>query len=41
VIGEALGEQVAHGELDLTEAETVGESVLRANATRLYRLPSG
>jgi predicted TIM-barrel fold metal-dependent hydrolase len=41
VIGEALGEQVAHGELDLTEAETVGESVLRANATRLYRLPPG
>ena len=41
VIGEALGEQVAQGELDLTEAETAGESVLRANATRLYRLPPG
>jgi predicted TIM-barrel fold metal-dependent hydrolase len=40
VIGEALGEMVVYGELDLTEAETVGESVLRANAARLYRLPS-
>ena len=41
VIGEALGELVAHGELDLKEAETVGESVLRANAARLYGLPPG
>jgi len=38
VLGEALGEMVAHGELDLPEAEAVGESVLRGNATRLYRL---
>jgi predicted TIM-barrel fold metal-dependent hydrolase len=38
VLGQALGELVAHGELDLTEAEAVGEGVLRENATRLYRL---
>ena len=38
VLGEALGEMVAHGELDLPEAEAAGESVLRGNATRLYRL---
>jgi predicted TIM-barrel fold metal-dependent hydrolase len=38
VLGEALGELVAHGELDLPEAEAAGESVLRGNATRLYRL---
>ncbi len=38
VIGEALGEMVAQGELDLDEAEAVGESLLRGNATRLYGL---
>ncbi len=38
VLGQALGELVAHGETDLTEAEAVGEGVLRENATRLYRL---
>jgi predicted TIM-barrel fold metal-dependent hydrolase len=37
VLGEALGEMVGE-ELSLPEAESVGESVLRANATRLYRL---
>ena len=38
VIGEALGEMVAYGELGLTEAEDTGEGVLRRNATRLYGL---
>ncbi|MDP8944478.1 MAG: amidohydrolase family protein [Actinomycetota bacterium] len=38
VLGEALGEMVAHGELDFPEAKAAGESVLRGNATRLYRL---
>jgi uncharacterized protein len=38
VIGEALGELVSRGELDLAAAEDAGEDVLRANATRLYRL---
>jgi len=38
VLGEALGEMVAHGEHTLAEAEAVGEGVLRANATRLYGL---
>ena len=38
VLGEVLGEMVAHGELDFPEAEATGESVLRGNATRLYRL---
>ena len=37
-IGEALGELVCRGELDLSDAEAAGESILRANATRLYRL---
>jgi uncharacterized protein len=37
-IGEALGELVSRGELDLSDAEAAGESILRANATRLYRL---
>jgi uncharacterized protein len=37
-IGQALGEIVAHGELSLPEAEAAGESILRENATRLYRL---
>jgi uncharacterized protein len=38
VLGEALGEMVSHGELALPEAEAVGESILRGNATRLYGL---
>ncbi len=38
VIGEALGELVAHGELDLAEAEATGEAMLRGNAARLYGL---
>jgi predicted TIM-barrel fold metal-dependent hydrolase len=38
VLGEALGELVAHGELSIPGAEAAGESVLRGNATRLYRL---
>jgi hypothetical protein len=37
-IGEALGELVSQRELDLSEAETAGESILGANAIRLYRL---
>ena len=37
-IGEALGELVAYGETSLTEAEAAGESMLRGNASRLYRL---
>jgi predicted TIM-barrel fold metal-dependent hydrolase len=41
VLGEALGELVAHGELSIPEAEAAGESVLRGNATRLYRLAPG
>jgi uncharacterized protein len=38
VIGEALGELVSQGELDLSAAEATGDDVLRANATRLYGL---
>jgi predicted TIM-barrel fold metal-dependent hydrolase len=38
VIGEVLGELVAYRETSLTEAETAGESMLRENAIRLYRL---
>ena len=38
VIGEALGEMVAYGEMSPTEAEAAGEGVLRGNAIRLYRL---
>src|SRR5215213_829035 len=38
VIDQALGELVVHGELSLSEAEAVGEGVLRENATRLYGL---
>ena len=36
VIGEALGELVSRGELDIAAAEATGEDVLHANATRLY-----
>ena len=38
VLGKALAELVAYGELDLLEAEALGEGVLRGNAMRLYRL---
>src|SRR5919106_3450674 len=38
VLGQALGELVAYGELDVSEAEAAGEDVLRGNAMRLYRL---
>ena len=41
VIGEALGESVAHGEMSLAEAEAAGEGILRGNARRLYGLKSG
>lgn len=40
VLGQALGELVAYGELNLSEAETAGEDVLRRNASCLYRLSS-
>lgn len=40
VLGQALGELVAYGELNLSEAEAAGEDVLRGNATRLYALSS-
>jgi predicted TIM-barrel fold metal-dependent hydrolase len=38
VLGQALGELVAYGELSLSEAKAAGEDVLRGNAIRLYRL---
>ncbi|MGZ6387901.1 MAG: amidohydrolase family protein [Ktedonobacterales bacterium] len=38
VLGEALGECVAGGELSADEAEVAGRAVLRENAVRLYRL---
>ena len=38
VLGGALEELVAHGELSISEAEIAGEEVLRGNAIRLYRL---
>lgn len=41
VLGETLGELVTYGELSIPEAEAAGESVLRGNATRLYRLEPG
>jgi predicted TIM-barrel fold metal-dependent hydrolase len=41
VLGQALGELVAHGELSISEAVAAGEEVLRNNAVRLYQLSSG
>ena len=41
VLGQALGELVAHGELDVSEAVAAGEDVLRGNAMRLYQLSPG
>ena len=38
VLGQVLGELVAHGELDVSEAENAAEGVLRGNAIRLYQL---
>jgi uncharacterized protein len=40
VLGLALEELVAYDELSIPEAEAAGESVLRGNAIRLYRLSS-
>jgi predicted TIM-barrel fold metal-dependent hydrolase len=40
VLGQALEELVAHGELTIPEAEAAGEDVLRENAMRLYQLSS-
>jgi hypothetical protein len=40
VLGQALEELVAHGEMSIPEAEAAGEDVLRGNAIRLYRLSS-
>ncbi|MDQ3910578.1 MAG: amidohydrolase family protein [Actinomycetota bacterium] len=41
VLGQALGELVRYGELDVSEAEGAGEDVLRGNAMRLYQLSPG
>jgi hypothetical protein len=38
IVGQVLGECIAHGELDRAEAETAGAGILRENARRLYRL---
>ena len=38
VLGQVLGEMVHHEETSLTEAEAAGESMLRGNAIRLYKL---
>jgi uncharacterized protein len=38
ILGQALGELVAGGELDARQAEAAGAGVLRDNAWRLYRL---
>src|SRR3712207_4598256 len=38
VLGQALEELVAHGELSIPEAEAAGEDVLRGNAVSLYGL---
>ncbi len=38
VLGQALGELVSQGELNVSDAEAVGESILCDNAKRLYRL---
>ena len=41
VLGQALGDLVEYGELDVSGAEAAGEDVLRGNATRLYQLSPG
>lgn len=38
VLGQALGECVAQGDLSAADAEAAGAAILRENATRLYRL---
>jgi uncharacterized protein len=38
ILGQALGERVASGELDVASAEAAGVAVLRENALRLYGL---
>jgi predicted TIM-barrel fold metal-dependent hydrolase len=38
VLGEALGECVAHNELSIAETQMVGAALLKENAVRLYRL---
>jgi hypothetical protein len=38
ILGQALGERVANGELDVAGAEAAGVAVLRDNALRLYGL---
>ncbi len=38
VLGEALGELMASGELDYTAAEAFGAAILRENAVQLYQL---
>jgi hypothetical protein len=38
VVGQALGEMVARGEISVSGAEVAGEGVLRGNAIQLYRL---
>jgi hypothetical protein len=39
VLGEALGELVAHGELDAAAAEAAAEAILGGTSRRLYGLP--
>ena len=41
VLGHALEERVAPGELSISEAEIIGEDVLRGNAVRRYGWSSG
>jgi hypothetical protein len=38
ILGQALGERVANGELDVAEAEAAGVAILRDNALRVYGL---
>ncbi|HEY1387793.1 MAG TPA: amidohydrolase family protein [Ktedonobacterales bacterium] len=38
ILGQALGESVAYGDLTLSEAETAARAILHDNAVRLYRL---
>ena len=38
ILGQALGESVAYGELTRSEAETAARAILQDNAVRLYRL---
>jgi uncharacterized protein len=38
ILGQALGESVAYGELTRSEAEAAARAVLHDNAVRLYQL---